>query len=227
MLGFSDLTEAHPDRVVFDWDAPHGVSAEMSASVQQLHLFHDVLETLNHHVEGLAPLNVMTFSDCAFAVYTDAQHTALVSSVLMRQCLKYRIPVRMGLASGTCHIERVSNDVVQGVTVTRAEFSGTGVVRATQAEKHGGKGCRIFLHSSIDATALAQIREHMNVLETPEQNCVAPRELNYLHADPLDETAEDPDERLFQGATIMHGMLTRPIPASLQEQYVATFDAFR
>jgi hypothetical protein len=91
----------------------------------------------------------MLFSDCAFAVYDTALSAARSAAELMRQFFELAVPVRMGLAYGTWHVRRFSFDVNAPLTITRAAFYGTGVVRAVQTEKSGGKGMRIFVHRDL------------------------------------------------------------------------------
>jgi hypothetical protein len=178
-------------------------------------------------LDGLAPSHLMLFSDCAFLVYDSPLQAAMSSTELMRRFLTMTVPVRMGLALGTWHAQRFSFDSGNSLTITRAVFYGTGVVRATYTEKKAGKGCRIFVHSSLNDEALAQIRNNnIRILNTPEASPEARLELNYLHPNEgLDEMAMDMDVRLLKGFHAMHARLTTPIHPDVERQYTDTFDA--
>src|SRR5262249_46141923 len=131
-------------------------------------------------IEPPSPDDLLLFSDCAFLTHDSLLDAAVSSTILMRKLLSLQVPVRIGLGFGTWHLQRFLIDSSKSQTVTQTLFYGTGVVRANRAEKHGGKGCRIFVHPSITEAALADIRTKVRVLPTPEGSKDAPVELNYL-----------------------------------------------
>src|SRR5437870_7862990 len=98
MLGFSSLTEAHPDSIVWDFESPDMVASTTSESASQLGRFQYVLNTVPaDEIDGTSPSHVMLFSDCAFLVYDNALQAALSSTSLMRRFFHQAVPVRMGL----------------------------------------------------------------------------------------------------------------------------------
>src|SRR5258708_1372337 len=73
----------------------------------------------------------------------------LFATRLMGNFIRRFVPVRMGFAGGTCDAVRFSSDTVGQFHMNRAVFAGTAIVRASEVEKKGGKGCRIFVHSRV------------------------------------------------------------------------------
>ena len=186
MLGFSALTEQHPDHIEWDFGSQE-ISAATSPTDKQIGGFQHALNTLAEAVgDASSPSHVMAFSDCAFLVYDNPLQAALSASRLMRYFFRVQVPVRMGLAHGTWHVQRFSFDVVDSKTITRAVFYGTAVVRAHNAERYGGKGCQIFLHPSIGPDAIAQIQTRVRVLEIASAHADAPNQLNFLHEEDLE-----------------------------------------
>lgn len=226
MLGFSALTEEHPDDIEWNFDSEE-ISAATSPTDKLIGGFQHALNTLAEAVgDASSPSHVMAFSDCAFLVYNNPLQAALSATRLMQYFFRVQVPVRMGLAYGTWHVQRFSFDVVDSKTVTRAVFYGSAVVRAHNTERHGGKGCRIFVHPSIGLDAIAQIQARVRVLEIAGAHADAPNELNFLHEEELDEMALDQDEkRLLVPLRRMRDRLAASAPASVVIQYTSTHDA--
>ena len=87
MLGFSNLTEEHPNPVVWNFDS-EDVSAGTSESAMQLSRFQYVLNTVPlNRQDTVRPSHLMLFSDCAFLVYDHPLQAALSSTELMRRFL--------------------------------------------------------------------------------------------------------------------------------------------
>jgi hypothetical protein len=222
MLGFSDLTERHPDPVVWDFEAEE-FAASTTDSALQLGKFQHVLNSIAEwSPDSARPSHLMQFSDCAFLVYENLVQAIESSTDLMRRFLKAPVPVRMGLAQGSWHPRRFSFDS-EALIITRAVFYGTGVVRATLAEKHGGKGCRIFVHASIDRTAFSD--QKIDILDVQSGHASVPYELNYLHPEELDEMAIDNDGKLHIGLTMLYNSLDRPRKPEVERQYLQTVEA--
>jgi hypothetical protein len=222
MLGFSSLTEEHPEPIVWDFDSDE-ISSTTSLSAERLGRFQHVLNMIPHQDDVLRPSHLMLFSDCAFVVFDNALQTAVAAAFIMRMFFHQAVPVRMGLAHGTWNVDRFSFDSFGSLTLTRAVFYGTGVVRATEAEKRGGKGCRIFLHPSIDAQALARERDDVMILEAPERSSFGPNELNYLNPYPgLTELAEDKDVLFVRGYKNMISTLRAPVAVDVERHYTDT-----
>jgi hypothetical protein len=240
MLGFSALTEDHPDEEFFDFNEDDAIVASgTTESARQLNRFQHVLNSVQWDpLAPVTPSHLMAFSDCAFLVYDNPLVAAMSAVTLMRAFLTMEVPVRMGMALGTWHVQRFSFDIVRSLTITRAVFYGTGVVRATLAEMRGGKGCRIFLDNRLDRAAIDLIRTNVEVLDTPEatsistaspkSKAVANQELNYLFPNPgLDELANDKDQPLLQGVLKMRQKLQTPVDPDIDVQYTSTLAAIK
>lgn len=227
MLGFSALTEAHPNPIVWDFDSEDLILSETSESATQLSRFQHVLNTVPvDTLDGISPSHLMLFSDCAFLVYDNALIAALSSTQLMRRFFHQAVPVRMGLAFGTWHPDRFSFDSFGSLTVTRSVFSGTGVVRAHDAERQGGKGLRIFLHASLTDADIELVKKRVPVLMTPEAAPSAHSELNYLHLeDGIKDPAEQKDVLFRFRFKAMRDRLTPPVSPDIDRQYTETFAA--
>jgi hypothetical protein len=226
VLGFSALTEEHPDDIEWDFGSAE-ISAATSPTSRQIGGFQHALNTLAEAVgDASSPSHVMAFSDCAFLVYNNPLQAALSATRLMQYFFRVHVPVRMGLAHGTWHVHRFSFDVVDSKTITRAVFYGSAVVRAHNGERHGGKGCRIFVHPSISVDAIAQIQARVRVLAIDGAHADAPSELNFLFEDELDELAFDNDEKhLLAPLRRMRDRLPTSAPPTVTIQYKSTFDA--
>jgi hypothetical protein len=152
MLGFSALTKQFPGSMTLEvGDDYSSLATGTSQSAERLGRFHAVLDHMAaDQADASHPERMMIFSDCAFAIYDKALQAAVSLANLMRTFVSVGIPVRMGIAKGTCHFQRFGIDTYQNFSVTRSMFYGSGIVYSNEAEKYGGKGCRIFLHPSLD-----------------------------------------------------------------------------
>jgi hypothetical protein len=140
MLGFSAMTEAHPHstvrEVLSERDDETVVAVRISEAASLFARFHDVLDnTESLRWNTASPKQVMVFSDCAFMVFEHPLQAALFSTALMGHFLRRHVPVRMGLANGTCDAIRFSSDTVGQFHLNRAIFAGTAIVRASLTEK--------------------------------------------------------------------------------------------
>jgi len=108
-------------------------------------------------------LKAMLFSDCAFLEFGNSIRTALVATALIRDFVKARVPVRMGIGRGTFYPFKFSTEVSGATVLARSLFVGTAVVRAHAAEQCGGKGIRIFVHPSVRAD-IPSIQQRIKVL---------------------------------------------------------------
>ena len=167
----------------------------------------------------------MVFSDCAFLILGPALHTALSATALMRDLMEAGVPVRMGLASGTFDVMRLSSEEYGGCNLTRAVFSGTGIVRAQRAEKCGGKGMRIFVHPKM-AQELESIRQRVAVLPLLKPFPAAQWELSYLfeedHGQADSSTAAERDQALWTATANIRSTLPQPIAAKVGIHYRET-----
>jgi hypothetical protein len=224
VLGFAALTERYPNPSI-DSESGSWQFSETSESASQFGRFCAVIDQtlpVEHEVTS------MVFSDCAFMVLGPALRTALFATELMQHFMKAGVPVRMGLASGTFDVVRLSADAYGTSKLTRAVFWGTGIVRASRAEKCGGKGMRIFVDASM-AQELDSIGQRVAVLPLPKPSNAAQWELSYLFEEdpgqPGSPTAAERDQDLWIGTARIRRALPQPVPAKVQRHYRETFAA--
>lgn len=231
MLGFSALTKRYPGSMTLDVGSDYSsLASGTSQSAERFGRFHGVLDRMAaDRADASHPERMMIFSDCAFAIYDKALQAAVSLANLMRTFVSVGIPVRMGIAKGTCHFQRFGIDTYHNFSVTRSMFYGSGIVYSNEAEKHGGKGCRIFLHPSLDADDVTQIRNRYPTLELSPPTEHAQYELNYLDEEqpergvPLNQQA---DHRIWVGLAYLRTQLTEPVPPDVLRHYDDSFKAF-
>ena len=147
LLGFAALVEANPQYFATEpVDRPSWQTWPTNAAAQRLSLFHQVLES---NISSEQPNHAMVFSDCGFGVFYTPTACADFAIALMQDFLRVKVPVRMGLGFGTFRAMGTTSGITDRSTVVRAMFGGTSIVRAVAAESCGGKGMRIFAHSSF------------------------------------------------------------------------------
>lgn len=228
LLGFSALTKEFPESLTLQVSEDYAtVAAGTSKSAQRFAQFHAHLDWMaENQFAPSRPEQMMIFSDCAFAVYENPLQAAESLIELMRVFVRTALPVRMGIGKGTCHFERFGIDTNPGFTVTRSMFYGTGVVYATEAEK-AGKGCRIFLHRSLDETDMASFTAHYPVLALANATEHCEYELNYSQAEdepdrPIDQHA---DAALWRGLALLRSELPEPPDPDVVKHYDDSFAA--
>ena len=230
MLGFSALTKQFPGTMTLKENEDSSLSAGTSKSAERFGHFHAILDRMAaDQADASHPERMMIFSDCAFAVYKNALQAVVSLAPLMRLCVSVGIPVRMGIAKGTCHFQRFGIDSYEFFSVTRAMFYGTGIVYATEAEKYGGKGCRIFLHPSIELDDLNLIHGRYRTLPLSTPSKHSQHEVNYLHEEQPDAgtpLTEQPDLRLWQGLLYAQSQLPEPVDPDVRRHYDDSFIAF-
>ena len=152
MLGFAELTRRNPTRVL-DWGPDeHGFTGSGTTELQSRvvrfhHLIDSVLAAQTHY----GGVSAQVFSDCAYIDVTTTVRAVRVAIELMRAAIMVDVPVRIGLGRGTYYSFKYSVESTGTDVVTKALFAGTAVVNAHRAEQCGGKGCRIFLHPSVES----------------------------------------------------------------------------
>jgi hypothetical protein len=220
----------HPD--AFNIDVDDGTSAvatSASKSSQRFGRFHAVLDRMAMNaVDASRPERMMVFSDCAFALYDNALQAAVSLCQAMRQFLSWAIPVRMCIAKGTCHAERFSIESFPTFNLTRSMFYGSGIVFAVQGEENAGRGCRIFLSTSLDGEDRQAIDKRLTVLPVPAPSRFAEYELNYLHESDLIGGPDPAKEDLgiFGGLALLRSELRDPIVPEVSAQYDESFALF-
>jgi hypothetical protein len=95
-------------------------------------------------------LTAITFSDSVFIATNYFFEATTLAVNIEHSMLSRRIPVRIGVAFGSFAALRFRSDVSPEGGDHAAQFLGSAVVRAYQAEKCGIKGMRILLHPSVE-----------------------------------------------------------------------------
>lgn len=191
MLGFKDLVKENPGSLLVDVDDVTGmVISNPSESAETFSQFHWVLDNMSSFgFSDFRPEQFLIFSDCAFVVFNNPGQAAVFMCKALRSFFPFLIPVRMSIAKGTCHSEGFSVESSPRFQRVRSMFYGSAIVHAVEAEHSSGRGCRIFLHASLDPSDMQQIKDRVPVLdiESPKADkhgIVHSRtELNYLHRD--------------------------------------------
>ncbi len=225
MLGFAELTERCPYRVVHQGPDEHGFSSSRTGPIQnQINVFHNVVDqcVFDHSLNG--DIHAMLFSDCAFIDAGNSVRAALIAVELMRKCVKRHVPVRMGIGKGTFYLLTFSTESSGSTLVSRSRFVGTAAVRAHEAEQCGGKGMRIFLHPSF-APENRAIGNIIKVLPLSRRFEKATCELDYLHeqrAAQQTPSAQEADVELFESVASMNDPHA---PFKVRRQYSESFKA--
>ena len=231
LLGFSDLVKRFPGSLNVEVRGDYEeVLTSSSGSAERFRRFHSVLDRVaTDFADASRPERMMVFSDCAFLVYENLIQATTSLARAMRAFWEWEIPVRMCLAKGTCHAERFSVEAQGKFNITRSLFYGDGVVFAAEGEKKAGKGCRIFVHTSLDDEEIKELAAAFPVLRLHEATEHSQYELNYLHTKPQDEhplrEAGDQDYPLWRGLVNLRRNLTGAVEPKVLKHYVDSFAA--
>lgn len=224
ILGFAALTEKFPKHLIHSGSDQQGFqSTSSSETFNTFNRFHRILEqsVFAHSLNGA--VRAMLFSDCAFLKFGNSLLASAAATDLMRAFIGERVPVRMGIDRGTFYFIKFSTDITDSTIITRSRFVGTAVVRASAAERCGGKGFRIFVHPSAEPE-LAVIQRRIKIIPLGTPNKAANWELDFLHeATPAQRkpSAEDLDTRLFEAVLEMK----REAPIDEQFHHAETIEA--
>ena len=158
MLGFASLTE----QCTLDVPTLRKFNRILSATLDDILVaadnpltkafshFHSSLRSTLDLAEMKHPLTAITFSDSAFVATTHLFEAVSIAIDLARRMLSSKVPVRIGIAFGSFAALRFRSDVSADGGNHAAQFLGTSVVRAYQAERCGIKGMRVLLHPSVE-----------------------------------------------------------------------------
>jgi hypothetical protein len=158
MLGFAALTEANPldlrmlhahSRLPQTFEALEEMITHRNPLTEAFSHFHRSLKWAIMTAEMGHPLTAITFSDSVFIATNYLFEGSTFAVNLARSMLSQKVPVRMGIAFGSFAALRFRSDVSADGGDHAAQFLGTAVVRAHQAEQCGIKGMRILLHPSV------------------------------------------------------------------------------
>lgn len=121
--------------------------------------FHNALKWKLWTVSMWHPITSIAFSDSAFIATTYLHEGVNIAIDLLRSLMSQRTPVRIGIGFGSFAALRFKSDISSDSGDHAAQFLGTAVVHAAEAEKCGIKGLRILLHPSV-----------MPLIEDPQHN---------------------------------------------------------
>lgn len=215
LLGFAELVEESsrhfmtaPGQIVYSLTSPRNQAAERLAA------FHRIVDS---RISAEQPNHAMVFSDCAFGVFYTPTACADFAVSLMQDFLRAQIPARMGLGYGTFNADGTTTAFAGNSTIVRSMFSGTSVVRAVRGESCGGKGMRIFVHSSF-SEAHEKIRgEKRRRLEPlPAKFNSVSHEVNFVH---------DLDKGQISELAENIRLMANCVKAEFQHHYSGTLDA--
>jgi hypothetical protein len=227
MLGASDLTEKFPTRLIHSVSDETGFnSTKSSETPNQFNRFSRVLRECVDECSLHGSVTAMLFSDSAFLEFGNSLRATMAATELMRNFILAKVPVRMGLGSGTFYPLRFSLDITDPTIVSRSSFIGTAVVRAHHAEQCGGKGLRIFVHPLVRAE-LTSIQQRINVMALVKPYKHATWELDFLHERmPVQEkqSAEEADRGLFRAVLEMKAKCATA-PMAVRRHYIETIKA--
>jgi hypothetical protein len=158
MLGFAALTEAYPIdlralRTSGRLGSPEfidNVFGPKNPLTDAFTRFHLYVKSGIEIAEISHAVTAISFSDSVFFASTSLDAAAGFAANLAYSMLSSRVPVRIGLASGSFAALRFRSDVSTDSGDHAAQFLGTAVVRAYRAEKCGIKGMRVLVHPSMD-----------------------------------------------------------------------------
>lgn len=225
MLGFANLTEEFPMRVIqHPTDEMGYQSSSTSEMSNRFNRFSRVLDASVFENGLHGGVKAMLFSDCAFLEFGNWIRAALAATALIRDFVKARVPVRMGVGRGTFYPFKFSTEVSGATVVARSLFVGTAVVRAHAAEQCGGKGIRIFVHPSVSAE-IPSIQQRLKVIALRKPFKNTSWELDYLpDRRPAKERAseEAADRELFEAVAEMKDPAA---PIRVRRQYTETVNA--
>jgi hypothetical protein len=159
ILGFAALTEANSldlqmlrahNRLSFPGSLDAILNRPRDPLARTFSAFHSSLQWQIMMAQGQYPLTAITFSDSVFVATTQLYQATSFAANFARSMLSQKIPMRIGIAFGSFAALRFRSDVSDDGGDHAAQFLGSSVVRAYQAEKCGIKGMRILLHPSIE-----------------------------------------------------------------------------
>jgi hypothetical protein len=234
MLGFAELTRRNPTRVLEWGPDQHGFTGSGTTELQsRVVRFHHLVDSVLSSQTGCGGVSAQVFSDCAYIDVTTSLRALHVAADLMRASIMLDVPVRVGLGRGTYYSFKYSVENTGTDVVTKALFAGTAVVNAYSAEQCGGKGCRIFVHPSVESDLDTSRSDHPLVPlphelkgEIKTEVCYLPQEVHVYEMDPREnrETTVDQDLLLIRHVRQMMEQ-SEPMDDAVRLQYTETLAA--
>lgn len=234
MLGFAELTRRNPTRVL-DWGPDeHGFTGSGTTELQRRVVrFHHIIDSVLSAQARFGGVSAQIFSDCAYIDVNTSMRAVTVAADLMLESLMLEVPVRIGLGRGTYYSFKYSVENSGADVVTKALFAGTAVINAHCAEQCGGKGCRIFLHPSVDSDLKTSLTDKP-LMPLPEELkggvktevCYLQRQVHVYEMDSRENRKRTVDQDLLTIRHIQQMMqLSEPMDDKARLQYTETFAA--
>lgn len=227
MLGFAALVEKQGDQVtdvspIFTGVELYSPSSSESLLGYRFINFHRCLNQARLRLEEIGAGTAIVFSDSPFFRIDTLENAIHLARLLMFEMVTSEVPVRMGLVRGSYRMLRFLTDSSAQVSFHMAQFLGTGVVRAYQAEHCGIAGLRILLHPDLepflDKGALRIVPAKPSLM----MRLNVRYEVNYLDATP-DHSGPDFDDCIqFDCLRSMAGETDK----AFQYHYIETFEAW-
>jgi hypothetical protein len=236
MLGFAALTEAHPTdvRALLASNRPGSLDflnmifRSTNPLTEAFSRFHRQVKWGIMMAEMSYAVTAISFSDSVFFASSSFGAAAGFAADLAHSMLSQRVPVRIGIATGSFAALRFRSDVSPDSGDHAAQFLGTAVVRAHDAEKCGIKGMRVLTHPSLQPllvqgrwadSALQNASRTFRFLEVPDteraNKAQVRYEMDYWNLAPTKE------RDAWRGLQDMW----EAAPDSVQEHYQATAGA--
>lgn len=234
MLGFAELTHRNPTRVLEWGPDQHGFTGSGTTELQsRVVRFHHLIDSVLSSQTGCGGVSAQVFSDCAYIDVTTSLRALHVAADFMRASILLDVPVRVGLGRGTYYSFKYSVENTGTDVVTKALFAGTAVVNAYSAERCGGKGCRIFVHPSVESD-LDTSRSDNPLVPLPHELkggiksevCYLPQEVHVYEMDSRENRKRTVDQDLLLIRHVRQMMQqSEPMDDTVRLQYAETFSA--
>ena len=193
----------------------HGFIGSTTTLLQaRLGGFQRVLDSIVRKQSQYGGVSAHVFSDCAYLDVDTSIRAVEVAVDMMQEFIDATVPVRMGVGRGTYYAFKHSIEKTGSDIITKALFAGTAVVHAFTAESCGGKGCRVFVHRSVEDD-LRSARYADPLMQLPEELAGIRSEVCYL---PHDVHMDEMDGRYNRKRIVDQDLLIlRRIEAMMQE----------
>ena len=196
MLGFKQLVLQHrvpyPENLEFRGrifarpERPNPGAAKGNPLGEAFRTFHRTANDCLNYKVWRAPVSVIIFSDSLFLATTDAEDCMEFTETMMIKGLNRDMPLRMGIGMGSFVRYGFAYEDDPNVKYSSAQFFGSGVVHAVDAEG-SIKGIRVAVHPSAAAMLERNHPTRLVALPASQVKPNASHELNYIpqHPDPV------------------------------------------
>jgi len=234
MLGFAELTRRNPTRILEWGPDQHGLTSSSTTELQsRVVRFHQLVDYVLSSQVLCGGVSAQVFSDCAYIDVTTSLRALHVAADLMRRSIKRNVPVRVGLGRGTYYSFKYSMENTGTDVVTKALFAGTAVVNAHSAEQCGGKGCRIFVHPSVESDLDTSRSDNLLMPLPRELNggiktevCYLPKKVHVYEMDSRENRERIVDQDLLLIRHVRQMMRqSEPMDDAVRLQYTETLAA--